>query len=437
MGSVISILAAPFLVEWYIDIYINTYGWDSTYQDIILKFNMYLKRLINGAGFETFSGIIVTIGLTLLLYHFFADLAEKAAEKQLSLLILGKSFCIIFLAVFAIFHTKEIFIFMMRMVESLNEMINGTIGMASGQTKVNRFLGNEIVQTLLANSVMYHFSIWAMLGYSLTAFLIMLVNLGVKAYIMYYSATRILQLFVYYIYAPIGISDIFENGPGGTINTNSSGFRYLKTMFALMLQLVVITVIIQTHSLISAEINVAYFESHQDDSLTAGKDPNTEEGKEDMPSALAAEKAKMYPLANFEYTDHSAPVRDLIVDGVNKISEGLKKLSDSLGDESEESNPDTGQTVEQLKDDEIYPITKLVSLGGTNVKDDKAEEIIKEIKSGDKRYRMTIESTEFFFNWCTGSDGGKITLFALLMILKVLMVSGSAKLCNSIVGVSV
>ena len=40
-------ISSSFLVNWYIDIYTNVYGADTTYADIIEKFNGYLKHMIN------------------------------------------------------------------------------------------------------------------------------------------------------------------------------------------------------------------------------------------------------------------------------------------------------------------------------------------------------------------------------------------------------
>ena len=77
---------SPHLVEWYTDIYTHVYGIDSTYTDVLKQFNTYLKQMINGTSFTVFSNILLSIGLVLMLFHFFGDLTEKAAMKQLSML---------------------------------------------------------------------------------------------------------------------------------------------------------------------------------------------------------------------------------------------------------------------------------------------------------------------------------------------------------------
>lgn len=456
-GAAKSILS-PHLVDWYTDIYTNVYGYDNLYKQVLSQFNTYLKEMVNSLQFTAFTNTILTIGVVLMLFYFFTDLTEKAAMNQLSTLQLGKSFCAALGTIFIMFHSKNIFIFLMNMVESLNDSL--TIG-ARGHMIVSNILTNDITQLLLSRCVAEHFSVWAILGYTLTALLLMLVSLAVRMYILYFATTRVLQMFIYYMFAPIGLADIFENGPGGTINTRSSGFKYLKTIIALMMQIMVITVICQVYPNITIAVNAGYFADAGDDELQKQQeekksnskkdstDKNTTEGSDDMEEDEVEKlesTAAFYPLKKFEYTDHQASIREIIVNGVNDIKESLSKLHDMLsGDEDDEkdSNEDTSQTDESaIKDDEIYPLifdakddkkdNAVISNVGTIVNHDKEKEIIE-----NSDYRMTIQSTERFFDWCTGSDGSKEMLLLILLVAKVLLISTSAQMCNSLLGTSI
>lgn len=455
-GAAKSILS-PHLVDWYTDIYTNVYGYDNLYKQVLSQFNTYLKEMVNSLQFTAFTNTILTIGVVLMLFYFFTDLTEKAAMNQLSTLQLGKSFCAALGTIFIMFHSKNIFIFLMNMVESLNDSL--TIG-ARGHMIVSNILTNDITQLLLSRCVAEHFSVWAILGYTLTALLLMLVSLAVRMYILYFATTRVLQMFIYYMFAPIGLADIFENGPGGTINTRSSGFKYLKTIIALMMQIMVITVICQVYPNITIAVNAGYFADVGDDELQKQQeekksnskkdstDKNKTEGSDDMEEDEVEKlesTAAFYPLKKFEYTDHQASIREIIVNGVNDIKESLSKLHDMLsGDEDDEkdSNEDTSQTDESaIKDDEIYPLifdakddkkdNAVISNVGTIVNHDKEKEIIE-----NSDYRMTIQSTERFFDWCTGSDGSKEMLLLILLVAKVLLISTSAQMCNSLLGTS-
>ena len=456
-GAAKSILS-PHLVDWYTDIYTNVYGYDNLYKQVLSQFNTYLKEMVNSLQFTAFTNTILTIGVVLMLFYFFTDLTEKAAMNQLSTLQLGKSFCAALGTIFIMFHSKNIFIFLMNMVESLNDSL--TIG-ARGHMIVSNILTNDITQLLLSRCVAEHFSVWAILGYTLTALLLMLVSLAVRMYILYFATTRVLQMFIYYMFAPIGLADIFENGSGGTINTRSSGFKYLKTIIALMMQIMVITVICQVYPNITIAVNAGYFADAGDDELQKQQeekksnskkdstDKNKTEGSDDMEEDEVEKlesTAAFYPLKKFEYTDHQASIREIIVNGVNDIKESLSKLHDMLsGDEDDEkdSNEDTSQTDESaIKDDEIYPLifdakddkkdNAVISNVGTIVNHDKEKEIIE-----NSDYRMTIQSTERFFDWCTGSDGLKEMLLLILLVAKVLLISTSAQMCNSLLGTSI
>ena len=456
-GAAKSILS-PHLVDWYTDIYTNVYGYDNLYKQVLSQFNTYLKEMVNSLQFTAFTNTILTIGVVLMLFYFFTDLTEKAAMNQLSTLQLGKSFCAALGTIFIMFHSKNIFIFLMNMVESLNDSL--TIG-ARGHMIVSNILTNDITQLLLSRCVAEHFSVWAILGYTLTALLLMLVSLAVRMYILYFATTRVLQMFIYYMFAPIGLADIFENGPGGTINTRSSGFKYLKTIIALMMQIMVITVICQVYPNITIAVNAGYFAGAGDDELQKQQeekksnskkdstDKNKTEGSDDMEEDEVEKlesTAAFYPLKKFEYTDHQASIREIIVNGVNDIKESMSKLHDMLSgdeDDKEDSNEDTSQTDESaIKDDEIYPLifdakddkkdNAVISNVGTIVNHDREKEIIE-----NSDYRMTIQSTERFFDWCTGSDGSKEMLLLILLVAKVLLISTSAQMCNSLLGTSI
>lgn len=456
-GAAKSILS-PHLVDWHTDIYTNVYGYDNLYKQVLSQFNTYLKEMVNSLQFTAFTNTILTIGVVLMLFYFFTDLTEKAAMNQLSTLQLGKSFCAALGTIFIMFHSKNIFIFLMNMVESLNDSL--TIG-ARGHMIVSNILTNDITQLLLSRCVAEHFSVWAILGYTLTALLLMLVSLAVRMYILYFATTRVLQMFIYYMFAPIGLADIFENGPGGTINTRSSGFKYLKTIIALMMQIMVITVICQVYPNITIAVNAGYFADAGDDELQKQQeekksnskkdstDKNKTEGSDDMEEDEVEKlesTAAFYPLKKFEYTDHQASIREIIVNGVNDIKESMSKLHDMLSgdeDDKEDSNEDTSQTDESaIKDDEIYPLifdakddkkdNAVISNVGTIVNHDREKEIIE-----NSDYRMTIQSTERFFDWCTGSDGSKEMLLLILLVAKVLLISTSAQMCNSLLGTSI
>ena len=218
---------------------------------------------------------------------------------------------------------------------------------------VSGILQNGVIQLLLGRCVGKYFSIGAIIGYTLAALLILIATYVAKVYITYYAITRIIQLFVYYVFLPIGISDIFENGIGGTINFRSRGFKYLKTIFALMLQLVVVTIICQSFSLITTRINIGYFIDQGDTTY------DTNFGDVDIEENYAAATAKnaesvLYPLLKFEYTDHKATVTDIAYKGVNDVKKAVETIGGAITDG--DIDLDTSNSAEKLSDSEKYKV---------------------------------------------------------------------------------
>ena len=243
-GAAKSILS-PHLVDWYTDIYTNVYGYDNLYKQVLSQFNTYLKEMVNSLQFTAFTNTILTIGVVLMLFYFFTDLTEKAAMNQLSTLQLGKSFCAALGTIFIMFHSKNIFIFLMNMVESLNDSL--TIG-ARGHMIVSNILTNDITQLLLSRCVAEHFSVWAILGYTLTALLLMLVSLAVRMYILYFATTtdiviiyvvvtRVLRVCANAVLSPIAICNFFDG------SRHSDGMRFIKKTLAMCLQCSAIMII--------------------------------------------------------------------------------------------------------------------------------------------------------------------------------------------------
>ena len=243
---------------------------------------------------------------------------------------------------------------------------------------------------------------------------------------------------MYYVFAPIGVADIFENDIGGTINFQSSGFRYIKTMLAIMLQLVVVTIICQVYPMILTTINTGYFVDQGDSTLKVdGSSVSIEDNY--AAAMIKNNKAVLYPINNFEYTDHKASIVEVVWEGANDIKSALKAVGAVV--KGDDVKIDSENKKEKLKDSEKY---KLVGADGIikntgrdigavkNEAKDKAKEILK-----NKKYRMTIESTERFFKWCIGADGGKMVLFVILLITKVLMIHSSAKLCSYITNTNI
>ena len=414
-----------FLVDWYIDVYLNVYGIDTTYTDIILKFNNILKGILANTTFETLSKTVWTIGFVLMLIYFATDMSEKAAAKQLTFQQSWKSVCLLLMCTFLTFHTDDIFMAMLNGVEYLNNLLIDA--QSVGNASISKFLTDPVVKKLLDKSVEEYFSYWSIVGYTLGICILYLVSAATRAIILYTAATRTIELFAYSVFAPIGIADIFEQGPGGMVNTSSSGFTYLKKMLAIMLQIVVITVTSQCFSFITTAINKDYW--------------NIGDNVPGVDYSSMTYRLAISPLAGFEYTSDKG-VKIPIIWEWKRLAE--EEATDGRKDMKSLTSVISlsGEVIDKAEYKRIVKNTGL----------DKDEEAFKEVlkaldtnKAGYRaisaepplraNYHMSIKTTEKFFDWCTGTSGRKMVMFIIMLATKILIVLTSSKICEAIVGV--
>lgn len=353
------------------------------------------------------------------------------------------------------------------------------------------------------------FSLIATIGYTMKAAPLMLADWITKLVVMYLCAKRTVELFVYMIFAPVGIADIFQSDAGGALNFNSSGFRYLKRIFSLMLQLVVITAISQSFYIVRNATNAAYVNSMsisntvEDIKNWAGNLQLPDDLKEQISKGienagswvdtayndtiLAAkmDSAIKAPLQKFEYTYAMA----------ENIHAGWTILQAEMGDE----DYDGGEISPYKENNRTYiPISKFIGTNRSNFgqvtdkeeetriiadnasaylfnlanqysrlsqqqrdslaagDDEKAQKAARQqneitetlkafgvtpdgIASGyndlsTMSYRMSVGSTEYFFDYALGANGSKGVLMAVLMLMKAVLIMGAAKITDSLVG---
>ena len=409
-----------------ITIYNQSYG--ST--GVLNIMNRYDKIMGDAMKNTAFSSMIATIkglavGFTIILY--LIDLSGKVTEKNFSIEQFFKATLRCVVTYMFIMNSSTI-------VGYLLDLGGAAAKEVSDQAGLDFFGGNE--KSMLINGIA-KMKITEILSYIVCSILPWLISMIAEVIIQVVLISRILEIITMTVLSPIAISDIYREG------TSSNGVQFMKKMFALGLQVAVILVInTATQAIITQLVGSGYGISITNHLEKSQLDVGMNEGTAISQGSTAA----FYPLKKFEYTDHQASIREIIVNGVNDIKESLSKLHDMLsGDEDDEkdSNEDTSQTDESaIKDDEIYPLifdakddkkdNAVISNVGTIVNHDREKEIIE-----NSDYRMTIQSTERFFDWCTGSDGSKEMLLLILLVAKVLLISTSAQMCNSLLGTSI
>lgn len=261
-----------FIINWYIEAFLSVNGYSNPYVDIILKFNRYFRQLFVNVHFDALMKIIWIIGFMMMLMYFFGDMSDKAATNQLSTLIVGKSFAYLILAAFLTYHTKDLFILMINISDMLNNQITAVAGKTSAQNgmNLNKILTDKATYLLFSRCISNYFSFSEQFGYFIRGLLLHIADYATRAILIYISASRTIELFLYYLFAPIGISDIFEVSGAGTLNPNSSGIIYLKKVFSIMLQLAVFTA--ATHA--SGALTKAIYNQQRYESAVQGLKDN-------------------------------------------------------------------------------------------------------------------------------------------------------------------
>ncbi len=225
-------------------LYNQTYG-TSTVATIMDRYNTIIE---DAMSLNVFAALVLAIkslaiGITILLY--FIELSEKVTEKNFSIeqffrATLRCAICYMF-----IMNSDVIVGYLMDLGASLSEE---TTELEAGYD----FFSNEHPErkTMLINGL-GKFKIATLVGYIVSAVIPWVISMIAEIILQVILISRILEIIVLTMFAPMAISDIYREG------TSSSGVNYMKKMFALGLQVSVIILInIATQAIISELVGV-------------------------------------------------------------------------------------------------------------------------------------------------------------------------------------
>ena len=207
-------------------IYNQTYG--SSY--ITSLISKYEAITADAMGLSVFSSLVTTIKtlaicITMLLY--FMDLFGKVTEKNFSIEQFFKATLRCVTTYIFISNSIEIVVYLMDAGSSLSSSIASYGG-------YNFFTTNHKV--MFINSF-NSFSIAEILSYIMNCLIPWLLSMIGSVVIQIVLISRVLEIVVLTVFAPLAIADIYREG------TSSSGVQYMKRMLALGLQVAVILVI--------------------------------------------------------------------------------------------------------------------------------------------------------------------------------------------------
>ena len=207
-------------------IYNQTY-WSSYITSLISK---YEAITADAMGLSVFSSLVTTIKtlaicITMLLY--FMDLFGKVTEKNFSIEQFFK----------ATLRCVTTYIFISNSIEIVGYLMDAGSSLSSSIASYggyNFFTTNHKV--MFINSF-NSFSIAEILSYIMNCLIPWLLSMIGSVVIQIVLISRVLEIVVLTVFAPLAIADIYREG------TSSSGVQYMKRMLALGLQVAVILVI--------------------------------------------------------------------------------------------------------------------------------------------------------------------------------------------------
>lgn len=223
-------------------IYNQTYGSTA----ITTLMDRYNNIMEDAMSLSAFSAIILTIkslavGITLLLY--LIDLSGKVTEKNFSIEQFFKATLRCVVAYMFIMNSDIIVGYLMDLG---NGVADGIREVDAGYDFFNGLRYPER-KTMLINGLA-KFEITEVLGYIVYAILPWVLSMIGEVVLQVILISRILEIVVMTIFAPVAISDIYRSG------TQSTGVQYMKKILALGLQIAVILLINTATQAIVTEI---------------------------------------------------------------------------------------------------------------------------------------------------------------------------------------
>lgn len=201
-----------------------------------VKGNQTFKNLWEGNGKDMVSvkttvDAVMPVGLVLALVYFALDLSQKVFHHQFNLEQFFASLMRLALATFIMLNAFEI----LTLVSQLSTVIFREIK-ASPQPKDGNTCLLDFVKDM---------GIFEQVGYILSMLLSYLIILISWLIILVTAWKRIFNIVVYALFFPIGIADIVKDG------VDSTGFGYIKKIFAKFLQASIALAIIKAYNIIA------------------------------------------------------------------------------------------------------------------------------------------------------------------------------------------
>lgn len=216
------------VLNWIIDIY-NGLFTSTSVLDTFTTYDKIFSKLMGDSRFTNIVAVITTVGVSIMILYFLIDMADKASSKNFNYEYFIKAFIKLAVAYMLITNSMTIIQYMVEAGSALAKELNASESAASffADTDKVSMLKKGLKKVGLIDSVGY------MVKIIISWLIVTIANISV----MFIAISRIVELSVRAMFAPVGVADLFGDG------NHAAGIRYLKKILALALQFALVVII--------------------------------------------------------------------------------------------------------------------------------------------------------------------------------------------------
>lgn len=225
--------------DWIIAVYKGLYYPHDLISDID-KLDKAYQEITGITSFNTIINVILTFGISIMLIYFFIDLSEKSVSGMLSFQQLFLAFLKLVCVALLMSYSQKIMDGCLAFGNSLANEISLTATATEeswfDQTTQQDVLFvhvGELKNSDLFPMIIGNLKILTQLSYTIKIIIPYLVTLAAEAVFYFLMVSRIAELSVRFLFAPIAIADAFSD------TRRSTAIRYLKKVLSLAIQFAV------------------------------------------------------------------------------------------------------------------------------------------------------------------------------------------------------
>lgn len=216
------------LLSWIVEIYNGLFTSTSVLKTFT-TYDKYFSEIMKDRQFANIVAVITTVGVSVMILYFLIDMADKASSKNINYEYFIKTFIKLALAYMLITNSMTIIQYMVSAGSALAKELSAAEG-------GNSFFADPAKVSMLKKGLK-KVGIIDSVGYLLKILISYLVVMVSNISVMFIAISRIVELSVRAMFAPVGVADLFGDG------NHAAGIRYLKKIFALALQFALAVII--------------------------------------------------------------------------------------------------------------------------------------------------------------------------------------------------